>query len=489
MPIFSPEQLNFFKFTSVVLDEFPVALRQVFVYMWDNLVVPARRYPNWDDSETVRKLFLKEEGGKTKVPTTKSYSEWDCTALLEATLSAQTFATPDASGKRVPLNQLFKRPSKGAFHASAKKTSLFRSQSETYAVALDQLRLLRNNLFHQTSTQEIDKAIFDRYISLTKDAFAALGQDSTKVDEIGELGEEDFPTARLQHLEEELKREKDAAIKLKQIEDHLDKIESQVKDVSSDVRNAKTRLKHFETKVQDVVENIGSEVRNVKTGVTNVKTKVQEVGSDVKDVKTAVTDVKTKVQEVGSDVKGVKTGVTDVKTKVQDVRTDVKDVKTVVAVVKKKVQDVGPDVKKVKTGVTDVKTKVQEVGSDVKDVKTGVTDVKTKVEEVGSDMKDVKTGVTDVKTKVQDVWSDVEDVKTGVTDVKSKVEEVGSDVKDVKIGVADVKIKVEEVGSDVRDVKELMKANFEEIKQGTQMGHSRGRPSSLSILTKASCLG
>ena len=40
MTSFTPEQLNFFKFSSVVLDEFPVALRQVFVYMWDNQVAP-----------------------------------------------------------------------------------------------------------------------------------------------------------------------------------------------------------------------------------------------------------------------------------------------------------------------------------------------------------------------------------------------------------------------------------------------------------------
>ena len=31
MALFSSEQLNFFKFSAVVLDEFPVALRNVFV--------------------------------------------------------------------------------------------------------------------------------------------------------------------------------------------------------------------------------------------------------------------------------------------------------------------------------------------------------------------------------------------------------------------------------------------------------------------------
>ena len=107
---FSPEQLNFFKFSTVVLDEFPIALRQVFVFMWDNLVATTPGVPKWDDSMTVRNMFLAKEGGKTR-----------------------------------------------------------------YALALDQLRLLRNTLCHQISTQKIGKTTFDHYILLTKDAFTALG--------------------------------------------------------------------------------------------------------------------------------------------------------------------------------------------------------------------------------------------------------------------------------------------------------------------------
>ena len=69
---FTDEQLNFFKFSTLVVDEFPKALRQTFKYMWEN-VGPGS---NWDDSEVVRDSFLTKEGGKTKVPTDKSYEEW-----------------------------------------------------------------------------------------------------------------------------------------------------------------------------------------------------------------------------------------------------------------------------------------------------------------------------------------------------------------------------------------------------------------------------
>jgi len=187
MTSFTPEQLNFFKFSSVVLDEFPVALRQVFVYMWDNQVAPTPGFKKWDDSPLVRNMFLKKEGGKTKyVPTNKSFTEWDCTALFAATLFAQNFAMPDGKGGFGTLHKLYVKPHgllSGTFHPSV--MSPCGNQFETIALALHQLRLLRNALCHQISTQKIVKATFDNYIQLAKDAFVALGQSATKIDDIG----------------------------------------------------------------------------------------------------------------------------------------------------------------------------------------------------------------------------------------------------------------------------------------------------------------
>ena len=337
MATFSLEQLNFFKFSSVVLDEFPIALRQVFVHMWDNQVAPTPGFQKWDDSPLVRNMFLSKEGGKTKyVPTDKSYHEWDCTALFEATLYAQSFAIPDGSGGLSTLNKLYVKPRhllSGTFHPVI---SIPGNEAETFALALDQLRLLRNALCHQTSTQKIDKTTFDYYIKLAREAFVVLKQDTTRIDEIGKLEEDDFPTARLQKLEEELKKEKDVDIKFKQINDHLNQIECQIKTVRSDV----------------------------KTSVTDVQTKVEEVRSDVK---TAVTDVQTKVEEVRSDVK---TAVTDVQTKVEEVRSDVQtkveEVKTAAAELETKLENVESEVKiatselaKVKANIDDVKQAVQ----------------------------------------------------------------------------------------------------------------------------------
>ena len=236
MTTFSSQQLNFFKFSTMVLDEFPVALRKVFVYMWDTQVAPIPGFQKWDDSLLVRNMFLHKEGGKTKyVPTNKSFKEWDCTAFFEATLFAQSFAMPDGKGGSGTLNKLYVKPRRlpsGTFHPSVISPS--GNEAQTFALALDQLRLLRNTVCHQISTQEIDKAAFDNYIQLAKDAFAALGQSVTKIDDIGKLGEKDFPSTRVQELEAELRSEK-----FKQIEDNLDQIESQVKDIGSDVKDVK----------------------------------------------------------------------------------------------------------------------------------------------------------------------------------------------------------------------------------------------------------
>ena len=283
MSAFSSEQLNFFKFSCIVLDEFPVALRQVFAHMWDNQIALKTGIPNWDDSPAVRNLFLHKEGGKTKyVPTSKSYHEWDCTALFEATLYAQSFSMPDGSGGFANLDKLYVKPRclpRESFHPSI--SSPLGNQAETFALALDQLRLLRNTLCHQISTQRIDKTTFDHYILLAKDAFVALGQDTTKIEHIGKLEEEDLPTAKLQRLEGELKKEKDAAIKLGQITDQLKQIASQTVAVGSDLKQAVDN-------VTTHMEHVGLDVKDIRRKVEIFNTELSEVKGNVNDVKKAM---------------------------------------------------------------------------------------------------------------------------------------------------------------------------------------------------------
>ena len=358
MSKFSLEQLNYFKFAAVVLGEFPTALRKVFVHLWDTKVAPTPSFKAWDDSLLVRNLFLNKEGGKTKsVPTKKSYKEWDCTALFEATLYAQSFALPVPGGKGKTLADLYVKPYRlpsGAFHSSV--TSPSGDNDETFALALDQLRLLRNSLCHN-SNSEIVKKTFDQYIQLSKDAFAALGQSFTRIDDIGKLAEGDFPTTRVQQLEEELRLEKWRAI-----EDGIYHIEDQVKDVASGVANISIEVED----VKKEVSNVGSQVKDVKTEVLYTCTKVEKVESDVKNVKTGMEDVRTTVEDVGAQVKDVKTGLEDVTTSVKDVGSNVNEVKAGLINVNKNMDVI---VTEVKTVLTDVRKEMDELKASVEDNK------------------------------------------------------------------------------------------------------------------------
>ena len=202
---FTDEQLNFFKFSTIVVDEFPKALRQTFKLMWDNKF---KSGPIWDDSIVVRKLLLTKEGWKAncKVPTNKSYEKWDCTALFQATIYAQTFALPVSKGKPKTLRELYVKPrpiTHGSFHASVVSPS--GNKAETFALAIDQLRLLRNSLSHLTSSKKINKTTFDQYTELAKDAFKALGVATDSIDYIKRLPECHFPTEEVARLERENK--------------------------------------------------------------------------------------------------------------------------------------------------------------------------------------------------------------------------------------------------------------------------------------------
>ena len=210
---FTNEQLNYFKFATIVQNEFPIALRQTFKSMWDNTFGHLPRYQMWDNSTVVRNLFLAEEGGKTNVPTHISYEEWDCTALFQATIYANSFAMPDSKGHDKTLCELYVKHHKvprGKFHPSVVSPS--GNRDETFALAIDQLRLLRNVLCHPGKS-EIDKPTFGKYVQLAKEVFKALGIKTDPIDAIGGLTESDFPTKEVRKLQESIKQETRSYIK------------------------------------------------------------------------------------------------------------------------------------------------------------------------------------------------------------------------------------------------------------------------------------
>ena len=209
---FSDEQLNFFKFSSLVVNEFPKALRQTFKTMWDITYGGRPGFQLWDDSTAVRNLFATTEGGKTKVPTDQSYDKWDCTNLFQATIFACSFALPASTGSITTLSDLYVKPRAlphGSFHACV--LSAGGNNAETFALAIDQLRRLRNSLCHSTSS-EMDKLTFDERVNYAKDAFKALGVSTAQIDAVVSLTESNFPTNEVRRLEMRLKDETRAYI-------------------------------------------------------------------------------------------------------------------------------------------------------------------------------------------------------------------------------------------------------------------------------------
>ncbi|XP_028400657.1 uncharacterized protein LOC114523822 [Dendronephthya gigantea] len=205
---FSKEELNFFKFASIVLDEFPKMLRSTFVTLWNTKIAPLPGYHEWDDTPEVRQLFLAREGGTPKIPVSDSFEKWDCTALFQATIYSKSFGVfmTSPTTKKTPTiktlsDQYIKGKKPRPFHLSS--ISATKNHDETIALAIDQVRLLRNTLCHLSGSR-VTKDDFDNYVRLAKDAFDAVKFSTSQIDNIAILEEEDFPTDKFNQLSKKI---------------------------------------------------------------------------------------------------------------------------------------------------------------------------------------------------------------------------------------------------------------------------------------------
>ncbi|XP_068752729.1 LOW QUALITY PROTEIN: uncharacterized protein [Montipora capricornis] len=254
------EELNHFKCLSLVLNEFPKALRQTFKTMWDTTIGHRPGYQLWDDSTAVRNLFVSEEGGTTKVPTHQSYNEWDCTALFQATIFAKSFRIHSKT-----LNDLYVKPRAvphGSFHGSV--LSPKGDNAETFALAIDQLRRLRNAVCH-SSRLEMDKATFDQNIQYAKEAFKALGIPTASIDAIGSLTVSDFPTTEVRKLEQQVREEKQAYIKcLESRNTVMEKIEESLASIKTESLTANKEVAEALRMQQEDISALGKEIHELK---------------------------------------------------------------------------------------------------------------------------------------------------------------------------------------------------------------------------------
>ena len=117
------------------------------------------------------------------------------------------------------------------------------NKAETFALAIDQLRRLRNSLCH-SDRSEIDKPTFDQYVQLAKEAFKALGIITDPIDVIGGLTESDFPTKQVRRLEERLRQEIRSYIEcLEEVTSGVEKLVAQGNAIGEKVDNLALKMK------------------------------------------------------------------------------------------------------------------------------------------------------------------------------------------------------------------------------------------------------
>ena len=160
-----------------------------------------------------------------------------------------SFASPASTGSFTTLSDLYVKPCAvpyGSFHACV--VSPGGNMAETFALAIDQLRLLRNSLCHSTSS-EMDKPTFDQRVNYTRDAFQALGVSTAPIDAVVSLAKSDFPTNEIRKLEARIRDETRAFIKC--LEDFREGLESLKQRV--EVENAsKDDITRLEKKIDEL---------------------------------------------------------------------------------------------------------------------------------------------------------------------------------------------------------------------------------------------
>ncbi len=243
--------------------------------MWDSTIALRPGFIPWDDSTKVRNMLLTSEGGKTYIPTTKSIEEWDCTALFKATIYAKTFGVTSSKGSN--LNDLYLKivkPAPGSFHSSVQSST--GNQDETYALAIDQLRLLRNSLCHSPKP-EIIKTDFDNYVQLVTKALTAVNIDTAFVDIIGQMSEDDFPTKKVQELHDCRLKELKAVC---MFHDNLEQKLSSIEERTEKIENVEQKLSSIDKRT----EKIGNVEQNMEQKLSSVDERTDEIHTMVKNM-------------------------------------------------------------------------------------------------------------------------------------------------------------------------------------------------------------
>ena len=173
----------------------------------------------------------------------------------------------------------YKSP-RGTFHSSV--VSSTGDDTETFALAIDQLRLLRNSLCHLNKS-ELDKIKYDRYVQLAKDAIKALGVNTDPIDAVGGLTESDFPIEKVRKLEDDVRKELQKRNEFLE-EEVIDDLQLLQKSQKEGTEELKKTIKSANATTQGTIETkfaeFQTESRLVREGVKDELHLLQESHKD-----------------------------------------------------------------------------------------------------------------------------------------------------------------------------------------------------------------
>ena len=99
------------------------------------------------------------------------------------------------------------------------------NEAETFALAIDQLRLLRNSVWNLLSSN-MDNGTFTHYMQFAKDAFTALRVPTNYIDALGGLTESKVYPVSFQRSTEDRRREFEEGNKFLEGDDRLDVVKN-----------------------------------------------------------------------------------------------------------------------------------------------------------------------------------------------------------------------------------------------------------------------
>ena len=425
---YSDEELNHFKFASIVLKEFPDALRSIFVDMWNTRVAPSSRV--WDDSSRVRNILYNNEAPNTKIPTNNSFKEWDCTALFQATLYARTFALTDSTGKKKMLGEMYlkgRKPAPAPFHSAVRSSS--GDANETIALAIDQLRILRNTLCH-TSSPQINKVTFDDYVKHAKDAFTALNFSTTSLESIGNLKESDFPTMEVQKLKEKISRQRNdyhLFLESKVIDEM-----SEMKDEMSGMKDGMSGMKDGMSEMKDGMSEMKDGMSGMKDGMSGMKYGMSGMKDGISGMKDGISGMKDEMRGMKDGMSGMKDGMSGMKDGISGMKDGMSGMKDGMSEMKDGISGMKDEMRGMKDGMSGMKDGMSGMKDGINGMKDGISGMKDGMSEMKDGISGMKDGMSGMKDGMSEMKDGMSEMKDGISGMKDGMNEMNKKLNSIE---------------------------------------------------------